>query len=138
VQIQTLITGGAMTGAGEAAEGSNTESDIEVAKPPVFNKEASRVREFIMVYRLYLRMRIREAIVEEQIQWVLLYVQEGLAYIWKENVLEKLKSGEVEFESTGEFLLKLKKEFEGGDKESVKVVKLRRIKKGGRTMDVFV
>ena len=127
-----------MTGAGEAAEGSNTESDIEVAKPPVFNKEASRVREFIMVYRLYLRMRIREAIVEEQIQWVLLYVQEGLAYIWKENVLEKLKSGEVEFESTGEFLLKLKKEFEGGDKESVKVVKLRRIKKGGRTMDVFV
>ena len=118
-----------MTGAGGTAEESNIGFNIEVAKPPVFNGEASRVEEFIMAYRLYLRMRIREVIVEEQIQWVLLYIQEELAYVWKENVLEKLKSGEVEFESAGEFLLKLKKEFEGGDKDSVKVAELRRIKR---------
>ena len=63
----------------EVTEGSNTESNIEVAKPSVFNIEAGRVREFIMAYRLYLRMRIREAIMEKQIQWVLLYIQRGLA-----------------------------------------------------------
>ena len=98
----------------------------------------SRVEEFITACRLYLRMRIREAIVEEQIQWVLLYVQEELAYVWKENVLEKLKSEEVEFESVGEFLLKLKKEFERGDEELVKVTELRRTKKGRRTIEVFI
>jgi len=61
VQIQALIAGGAI-------ERSNTGSNIEVAKPPVFNGEVERVGGFITVYRLYLRMRIREATVEKQIQ----------------------------------------------------------------------
>ena len=55
-------------------ERSNIESNIDVAKPPVSNGEAGRVGGFITVYRLYLRMRMREATVEEQVQWVLLYV----------------------------------------------------------------
>jgi len=55
-------------------EGSNTGSNIEMVKPPVFNGEAERVGEFITAYRLYLRIRMRGATVEEQIQWVLLYV----------------------------------------------------------------
>jgi len=54
-------------------EESNIESNIEVAKPPVFNGETSKVGEFITVCKLYLRMR--ETTVEEQIQWVLSYVQ---------------------------------------------------------------
>jgi len=47
-------------------EESNTGSNIEVAKPPVFNGEAERVGEFIMIYRLYLKMRMREAIEKEE------------------------------------------------------------------------
>ncbi len=35
--------------------------------------------------------------VEEQIQWVLPYVQEGLADIQKENIMEDLESGEFEY-----------------------------------------
>ena len=35
-------------------------------------------------------------------------------------------------------MLELKKEFEGGDEESVKVVKIRRVEQGGRTMKEFV
>ena len=35
-------------------------------------------------------MRMREATIEKQIQWVLSYVQEGLADICKENILEDL------------------------------------------------
>ena len=65
VQIQALIAGGAGTREGGAIERSNTRSNIEVAKLPVFNREAGRVGGFIMACRLYLRMRIRGATVEE-------------------------------------------------------------------------
>jgi len=38
-----------------------------VAKLPVFNGEARRVGGFIIVYRLFLRTKMRGAMVEEQI-----------------------------------------------------------------------
>jgi len=41
---------------------------MEVAKPPVFNGEVERVGGFIIACKLYLRMKMREAIVEEQVQ----------------------------------------------------------------------
>jgi len=62
-------------------EGSNTGPYMEVAKPPVFNGEAGKVGGFIIVCRLYLRIRIREVTVEEQIQWILSYVQGGSANV---------------------------------------------------------
>ncbi len=46
---------------------------------------------------------------EEQVQWVLTYVQGGSADVWKENIMEELESGEVEYESVEEFLTCLKK-----------------------------
>ena len=119
-------------------ERSNTRSNMEVAKPQGFDRETGRVREFIMACRLYLRMRIRGAIVEEQIQWVLSCVQERLADVWKENILEDLETEEVEFGSVEEFLLELKKEFGREDEEAVKVAELRRLKQGGRTIEEFV
>ena len=70
---------------------------------------------------------MREVTVEEQIQWMLLYVQEGLADIWKKNMLEDLEARVLEYEMTEEFLADIKKEFVGGDKEIVKVAKLRRL-----------
>jgi len=67
-------------------EGFNTGPNMEMAKPPVFNGETRRVEEFIMTYRLYLRMKMREAIVEEQIQWILSYIQGGSADVERECV----------------------------------------------------
>jgi len=65
-------------------------------------------------------------------------VQGGSADIWKENVMEELEIGEIEFELAGEFLAEIKKEFGGEDKESVKVAELKKIEQGGRMMKEFV
>ena len=111
---------------------------MEMAKPSIFNREVERVGGFITVCRLYLRMKIREATVEKQVQWILSYVQEGSVDVWKENILEDLEAGEIEYESAGEFLADLKKEFGVGKKESVKAVELRKLEQEGRTMKEFV
>jgi len=52
--------------------------------------------------------------------------------------MEELEAGELEFESVGELLAEIKKEFGGGDEESVKVAELKKIEQGGRTMEEFV
>jgi len=48
---------------------------------------------FITACKLYIQIRIRGTPVEEQIQWVLSYMQGELADIWKENILEDLEQG---------------------------------------------
>jgi len=88
--------------------------------------------------RIYIKARLREASVEAQLNWVLSFVQGGSADIWKENMLEELETGEIEFENVGELLAEIKKEFGGGDEESVKVAELKKIEQGGRTMEEFV
>jgi len=140
VQIQALLAAG-----GEGAEstergtmGSNIGPQMEVAKPAIFNGEAGRVEGFVIAYRLYLRMKMRETTVEEQVQWVLSYIQRGSVDVWKENMIEELEIGEMEYETVEEFLISLKKEFGGGEEESVKSAELRKLEQGGRTMEEFV
>ena len=58
--------------------------------------------------------------------------------MWKENVMEELESKEVEYKFVEKFLIGLKKEFGGGEEESVKVVELRKLEQGGKTMKEFV
>jgi len=45
----------------------NTGSNIKVAKPQTFNEETSKMSGFLIICRLYIRMRMRKAAVKEQI-----------------------------------------------------------------------
>jgi len=139
-QIQALLAGGGEGAGGMEREmtGSNRGPQVKVAKPAIFNGEAGKVGGFVIVYRLYLRMKMRDAMVEEQVFWILSHVQGGTADIWKENVMEELEVGEMEYETAEELLTVLKKEFGGGEEEVVKVAELRKLEQEGRTMEEFV
>ena len=138
MQIQALLAQAGGAGGERGITGSNMGSHMEVAKPAIFNGEAGRVGGFITACRLYIKMKLRGNTVEEQVQWVLTYVQGGSADVWKENIMEELESGEVEYESVEEFLTCLKKEFSGGEEESVKAAELRKLEQGGKMMEEFV
>ena len=66
VQIQALLAGVAR----EAGRGGGA----EVAKSQIFDGTLSRVAGFITACKLYIRMKMREELVEGQIQWILSYV----------------------------------------------------------------
>ena len=137
-QIQALLAaveGGARQ---EGAVGSSLGSHMEMAKPAIFNGEAGKVGGFVMACRLYLKMKMREAILEEQVIWTLSYVQGGTADIWKENVIEELEAGEMEYELIEEFFTSMKKEFGGGEEKATKTAELRQLEQGGKTMEKFV
>ena len=76
-QIQALLaaTGGAKRGVAEVSRGYQ----MKVAKPAIFSGEAGKVEGFVTTCILYLRMKMREAMVEEQVFWVLSHVQGGSA-----------------------------------------------------------
>jgi len=130
-----LLAGGARGQEGRQ-EGRN--GGGEVAKPQIFDGSSTKVGGFISACKLYIRMRMRGEPVEGQVQWILSYVQGGTADVWKENVMEELEAGEIEYETAEEFLMNLKKEFGGGEEEAVKAAELRKLEQGGKTMEEFV
>jgi len=134
-QIQALLAGG-VGGQEGRQEGRN--GGGEIAKPQIFDGSSAKVGGFISACKLYIRMRMRGESVERQVQWILSYVQGGTADMWKENVMEELEAGEIEYETAEEFLMNLKKEFGGGEEEAVKAAELRKLEQGGKTMEEFV
>ena len=44
----------------------------------------------------------------------------------------------MKYESAGEFLANIRKKFGGGNKETIKIVELKRLKQRGKTMEEFI
>ena len=109
MQIQALLTAVGGAGGERGTMGSNTGSHMEVAKPAIFSGEAGKVGGFITACRLYVKMRLRGNTAEEQVQWALTYVQGGSADVWKENIMDEIEAGEVEFELVEEFFYMFEK-----------------------------
>jgi len=65
-------------------------------------------------------------------------MQGGAADVWKENVMEELEAGKIEYETAEEFLMSLKKKFSGGEEESVKAAELRKLEQERKTLEEFV
>ena len=91
--------------------------------------------EFLITCRLYIRIRMRDTVVKEQVQWVLSYMQGELVNIWKENIIEDLKSRSLSYVTVEEFLSDLKEEFGGRDDE---MIKLKKIEQESKKMEEFV
>ena len=49
-----------------------------------------------------------------------------------------MEAGGIEYESAGEFLTEIRKEFGGGNEESLKVAKLKKIEQESRMIEKFV
>ena len=68
-QIQAILEEGAgrrgVEGGAVARSGGGA---TEVAKPQIFDSMSSKVAGFIMACKLYIRMKLRKELVEEQVQ----------------------------------------------------------------------
>ena len=64
----------AQIGEGREGRGGAAAPNIEVVKLQVFNRTSSKLSGFVMACKIYIKNRMREVAVEEQILWVLSYV----------------------------------------------------------------
>ena len=46
----------------------NTRLEVEVAMPQTFNGDLEKIRDFVMVYKLYLKIKMKKVSVKEKIQ----------------------------------------------------------------------
>ena len=93
---------------------------------------------FINVVHLYIRMKITKEAATTQVTWVLSYVQEGIAEVWKDNLLDELAKKESEMELAEQLFTKIRDDFEETLEEKRKIEQLRTIEQGGRTCDEYV
>ena len=88
---------------------------------------------FINMACLYLSMKITEESEMTKIAWMLSYVQEGVAEVWKDNLLDKLSKEELEVETAEELFRKMRNRFGEMVEEEQKIEQLRTIEQGVMT-----
>jgi len=86
-------------------------SQVEVAKPPIYRGKIEKVSAFINAAYLYLSMKMTGETEATKIAWILFYVQEEVAEMWKNNLLDELSKGESEVEIVEELFKKIKNKF---------------------------
>jgi len=69
---------------------------------------------------------------------MLSYVQEGVAEVWKDNLLDKLSKRELGIETVEELFTKIRNKFRETAKEKQKIEQLRTIEQGEKTYDKYI
>ena len=100
-------------------------SRVEVARPQVFSGKMKEVSVFINIVYLYIRIKIMDKAATTQMAWVLLYVQEGVAEAWKDNLLDELAKRESEVETVEQLFTKIRNDFRKMSEEKRKIEQLR-------------
>jgi len=83
-------------------------------------------------------MKMIEEMGVTQVAWVLLYMQGGIAEVWKDNLLEELAKGESEVESVEQLFAKIRNNFRETLEEERKIEQLRTIEQRRRTCNEYV
>lgn len=109
-------------------------------KSPIFKGNKEKVTGFINACRLYTGMKLKGRSKREKISisWVLSYVQEGVAEVWKENILEKIMQGISAVTIVEKLFTKMRSEFGEFDKQSRKVDELRILEQRDRTYNKYI
>ncbi|XP_006457183.1 hypothetical protein AGABI2DRAFT_146791 [Agaricus bisporus var. bisporus H97] len=117
----------------------NIPPQIDVAKPKIFSGDGRELNGFITACKIYLNLKMANRRQEEQITWILSYVQGGAAESWKENIMEMMENSEEEApDSTEELFDSLRNNFGDADEESMAVGKLRLIEQGSKSAEEHV
>jgi len=117
---------------------SRGQTQEEAVKPLLFDGEREKVVEFINTCYLYISMRMKGSSKEEKISWVLTYIQEEVAEVWKENILEERRQGLSLVETVEELFTKMREEFGEFNEELRKVDELRVLEQGEQTYNEYV
>ena len=62
----------------------------KVRTPQIFNGTSSRVSEFIEECRRYIKEKMKRKKIEDQIYWVISYIQERSTDEWKKRIVNKI------------------------------------------------
>ena len=82
------------------------------------------VSAFINTACLYIRIKMTEKAATTQIAWVLSYMQEGVAEVWKDNILDELAKRESEVETIEQLFTKIRNDFGEMSEEKRKIEQL--------------
>ena len=93
---------------------------------------------FINIAYLYLSMKMRKKSKATKMAQVLSYVQEEVAKVWKDNLLNELSKRESEVKTVEELSSKMRNKFEETVEEKKKIEQLRTIEQEKRTCDKYV
>ena len=89
----------------------------EVKTPMRFFGISWKVESFVNEYREYVEIKMKKETVEDQILWVLTYMDGGMVENWKGMIEDDLKEELREYVTLEEFFKDIRKEFGKKDKD---------------------
>ena len=94
----------------------------KVRTPQIFDGTSSRVSEFIEECRRYIKEKMKEEKMEDQIYWIISYIQGRSTDEWKKRIVDKIFENKQKDRHVEEILQEIEKEFEREKKKEKKKI----------------